>query len=620
MPYASPSFRLTLFASLLTWGGAACALGLGELRTNSSLGARLVAQVDVNAMAGEIVDSSCFRLRIPAGEHDLPWLRRGALTYRKGPPSVLEIQSDAPIGDPVLQVGVVVGCGYEMQRDFTLLLSPPMGKDDPVTLPLRTVPVPERPAVPRQRPVDPDGWKAREIAPSPRKAPPGVGKRAPAPGGRLVDRLVLSSGAGESGPEPGLRMATELAAGAGEASPALTLQRDLLRLQFRMLLALGEQPVTTVEPVDKLREMEATLQDLQRRVAAASAVPGTAAGTPAVPATAPASAVAEAPSPAAPTATPVATDAGGAPPRAKVSSSVPATTGERTTLTEWTFYGLLASALLGVAGWLGWRQYQQRRGFDEPFSAFVPEPQVDPRKEGEAVDDVAVDLPLDQTATGDLGHVDFPLDPEAVNPEHMTTQRLSGTQNSQFSVSAATVDEHFEANPVMELAEIMLSFGRVKGAAQALQEFIDNNPQEALQPWIRLLDVYRMAGMRDEFERVGQNLNQHFNVEIQRWDPGAPELLLGGAVDIPLDGAPGGATVAPKAMEIEQIDHIRDRLVECWRTPECINYLHQLLRDNRGGKRSGFSLPVVEELLFLIELMETVLILESEVEQETDNE
>ena len=47
--------------------------------------------------------------------------------------------------------------------------------------------------------------------------------------------------------------------------------------------------------------------------------------------------------------------------------------------------------------------------------------------------------------------------------------------DSIMSVSAATVDEHFEANPVMELAEIMLSFGRVKGAAQALQEYIDSN-------------------------------------------------------------------------------------------------------------------------------------------------
>jgi hypothetical protein len=34
--------------------------------------------------------------------------------------------------------------------------------------------------------------------------------------------------------------------------------------------------------------------------------------------------------------------------------------------------------------------------------------------------------------------------------------------DSVLSISATSLDEHFEANPVMELADIMLSFGRVK--------------------------------------------------------------------------------------------------------------------------------------------------------------
>jgi hypothetical protein len=34
------------------------------------------------------------------------------------------------------------------------------------------------------------------------------------------------------------------------------------------------------------------------------------------------------------------------------------------------------------------------------------------------------------------------------------------------------------------------------------------------------MDVYRMAGMRAEFENVARNLNMHFNVEVQSWDDG----------------------------------------------------------------------------------------------------
>jgi S1-C subfamily serine protease len=44
---------------------------------------------------------------------------------------------------------------------------------------------------------------------------------------------------------------------------------------------------------------------------------------------------------------------------------------------------------------------------------------------------------------------------------------------------------------------------------------------------------------------------------------------------------------------------------ELWRTGDVVGYLYQLLRDNRGGQRVGFALPVVEEILFLVELKET---------------
>lgn len=174
-----------------------------------------------------------------------------------------------------------------------------------------------------------------------------------------------------------------------------------------------------------------------------------------------------------------------------------------------------------------------------------------------------------------------------------------------MSMSATTLDEHFEANPVMELADIMLSFGRVKGAAQALQEYIDNNPQEALQPWIRLMDVYRMAGMRAEFENVARNLNMHFNVEVQNWDDGAA------AISVPSSEAAGGLPLAPRATCLEDLPRLMNTVIGLWNAGDVVGYLYQLLRDNRGGQRMGFTLPVVEDILFLIELKETANRMES---------
>jgi pilus assembly protein FimV len=168
--------------------------------------------------------------------------------------------------------------------------------------------------------------------------------------------------------------------------------------------------------------------------------------------------------------------------------------------------------------------------------------------------------------------------------------------DSLMSISATTLDEHFEANPVMELAEIMLSFGRVKGAAQALQEYIDQNPQEALQPWIRLMDVYRMAGMRAEFENVARNLNVHFNVEVQHWD----EALVGVGAS-----SDSERPVGPRPRSLEDLPRLMNTIVDLWGAGDVVGYLYQLLRDNRGGQRTGFALPVVEDVLFLIELKET---------------
>jgi pilus assembly protein FimV len=147
-----------------------------------------------------------------------------------------------------------------------------------------------------------------------------------------------------------------------------------------------------------------------------------------------------------------------------------------------------------------------------------------------------------------------------------------------------------DPDPVMELAEIMLSFGRLQGAAQTLQEYIEANPKEALQPWFKLLDVYRVGDMRAEFDVLAEKLNRNFNVELQHWDAEAP-----------------AAAVAPdqeaKALSLEEMPHICEQVVARWGKPECIDYLHQLLRDNRGGQRSGFTLPVVQEILLLIDIL-----------------
>lgn len=147
-----------------------------------------------------------------------------------------------------------------------------------------------------------------------------------------------------------------------------------------------------------------------------------------------------------------------------------------------------------------------------------------------------------------------------------------------------------DVNPVMELAEIMLSFGRTHGAAQTLQEFIEAHPKETLLPWMKLLEIYRSGDMRDEFDELAGKLHGNFNVEIQHWDLSAPP-------------PPRAEDIAPKARTLEEAPHICEQVVATWGTPGCLDYLRHLLSDNRGGSRSGFTMPVVQEILLLIDIL-----------------
>jgi hypothetical protein len=376
----------------------------------------------------------------------------------------------------------------------------------------------------------------------------------------------------------------------GLLSETKEAQRDILRLEYRMLAALHEQVTTQMATAEKLRNMEATLSELQQRTSEfAQRVEPSPISPPVARVELP---VAPAPDIKAPV----------------IQNSAPISPKDDSfALSEWSIYGVLLGGLLGVGAWLGWRRYRERQAWlaeDEAFSE-MPELAVDAKRNDEREEPGGVDLAVEPSEMGGPMQVDLELDggdADFVERPAEPNERASRAQDSLMSISATTVDEHFEANPVMELADIMLSFGRVKGAAQALQEYIDNSPQEALQPWIRLLEVYRMAEMRPEFESLATNLNQNFNVAIPSWAPEQVKLGEQG-VDLVLDDTVS-AQVAALPQSIEDMPRIISTVCDLWAEGDVVSYLQQLLRDNRGGKRAGFALPVVEEILFLVELKE----------------
>ncbi|MBI2276651.1 MAG: hypothetical protein HYU74_04815 [Dechloromonas sp.] len=573
----------------LAVSGGVSAVGLGELRSHPHLGERPRLEIELLNAERLPLDAACFSLVQPSGTGDLPWLKRAGFKVRNGVPKILEIRPETPLREPILELAVYLGCGHEVSRQYVLLASPVPEGVPPVVEP--------RPArdesVPRSTNLGPRGARPSPSALGSLEAPPRLmprrmEKRTAAKG--MPDRLMVSTGIDVG--EPSLRLATELFAGSDGGVGAKETQREILRLEFRMLMALNEQASSQMATAEKLRNMEAMLGELQQRAAEFALRVEQGAQPLAAPAAKSESLAGQAATPPEPV-RPAPTVVRPAPP-VDASSS----------LSEWSLYGVLMGVLFGLGGWLGWKNYRerQRRLAEEALHLRAPELVVDQWRQNALDHHEAVDLPVEPVAAHLPTPVDLELDGgESTAASHADTlwKAPRVVHDPAMSISATMVDEHFEANPVMELADIMLSFGRVKGAAQALQEYIDNNPQEALQPWIRLMDVYRMAGMRAEFETVARNLNQNFNVEVQQWEVAQSTSCLGGG------DAAAGLSVEPHPESLEDMPRIAGMVCELWPTGDVVGYLYQLLRDNRGGKRVGFALPVVDEILFLIELKET---------------
>lgn len=146
-------------------------------------------------------------------------------------------------------------------------------------------------------------------------------------------------------------------------------------------------------------------------------------------------------------------------------------------------------------------------------------------------------------------------------------------------IEAKSEDEH----SVLELAEIMLAFGRLRGAAETLAEHIDQTMPKSFEPWNMLLDLYRRGGMRQEFEALALKMRARFNARIPDWNESST----------PVSGL----------KTLEDFPHIIQQACQLWGSQACVDYLYGLVHDTRAGQRSGFPLEVVEEIALLMRVL-----------------
>lgn len=563
------------------------AIGLGEISLQSRIGEPLVAEIPILSSSHEPPVAACFSLLALRGL-EFPVVTAGKpRLLRRGESYFLQIVGHQAINEPVFVIGVRAGCGYDVERQYVLMPEPPMALPQ-ATVAADSPPPPRKtgrytrrpalegetlesiadaqtPASPAERErllaalkrANPDLEADAPLAegtvlhiPRPRRtpsqqttantpeaqasrgealaaiAPAPMRKPKPAPANTLpagTDRLVLGSAEAEPASSRG---------NSALASVTATEER-LLKLETTL-----HQLTREVEKMEVALDLATKTIEAQNRLQLAQTVSAPPANGPAI-----------------------------------STTSAPANLPSQSNWLE-----LMLSAAVGASLSVGMAQYLSRRrrypGEEEAPLAFTAQrASIPPKNVSPVMPDpvvaTATESPREKPpAATEVPEEIVPLLPECDVPLQPEPDVIEANGDDDYSVLA--------------LAEIMLSFGRLRGAAETLAEHIDENLPKSIEPWSMLLDLYRRGGMRDEFEVLATKMRSLFNAEIPAWNDSTT----------PISGL----------KTLEDFPHVIQKASRLWGTQESVDYLFSLVHDIRTGQRNGFPLEVVEEIALLMRI------------------
>lgn len=183
-----------------------------------------------------------------------------------------------------------------------------------------------------------------------------------------------------------------------------------------------------------------------------------------------------------------------------------------------------------------------------------------------------------------------------VKTEPLILQSEFSGSISEVDSSLSATDEKEEGELLLEQAKIYVNLGRDDNAIQLLKAHITAAPTSALQHWLYLLNIYRDTDQKEAFEESAKALHQTFNVVMPQWEKIS-------TVD---------EFYAP-AHTLEEYDYIVNKVTMLWADCEkeadkmlqTKRYLDKLLTDTRDHQRTGFSMDVFEEIVFLRDMLDT---------------
>ena len=660
---------------MVTSTASAFGLGELVVKSSLGAPFRAMVSVRGEIVGRERIDAQCFRLVEGEPADDIPVLMQGTLRFQQSSgETYLIIEGKRPLNEPAVQINLLVGCGAELKRTYTALIDPrPDGLGDGVVghaaqragtssqakfeaqalsdsaliwvtadgdsaasiarsrypraglqrkqflqalreanpevgfggngkKPLPegvTLNIPDAEQVARTEFVAPSAPAALPIAPDTAERPVQA-KRLPAesaksnPGGRLADHLVLS------GPRLGseldgfdefpLRLSYDVSTGLSDKISENA--RAVLRSEYRLLAALNDQASHQLDVAAQVRNLEerfaelrAAVDETSRKIDAASASVST-------------------------------------PPEvAPVAKKAPPPSGAVAVAQDWLPIWLeiaLVGCLIGITVW-AFSRFARRRvgGAEVSTPGDVADAIIDERTFGGllAGKSPSAKNSLETSATPAEDPNTQPLRPHGAGPKApQSTEgaRMSVTDPVKEIIEVSHVQEAEDSESAIELASVLMAFGRAKGAVQVLTEYLESHPDASLLPWLKLLEIVRASDMQEEFAYWSDQLKAHFNVAPMSWEEAgecfAKDFSPLAEGDLPIDEITARLPIA------STLEHVREGIVSSWHSAHGLDYLRKLLRDTRDGQRLGLPLPLAREVAFLVDLLEARLEQQVQVE------
>lgn len=596
-----PTRHLLAVVALLA-SSQACALGIGEIEVTSFLGEPLRARIPVSLEMDGQSHNECATLAGPARHN--PELAYARLeVYRHGTEHMVSLTTDHPINDPMLDITLrLEGCGPTLQKDFVLMLSPrnlPVPPAQviypPPPMVAATAPTPPRAAVPEAQPasapVQPARARTTEQARQTNKPAPIVfvlkldyndqvfGQLANkvAERRKAAHRATLRAQQTRTAQADKTAAVAHTAAAPAQAQTTLPVAKPVPGVPAQPARPAGAAQAQKLAVTDRLTLAPVPLEPGQTQAPASPNAALTTAPTLSPPDSQPARdltrQVKPNPKPESPPAS---------------TSNSTASTGWLTWLTKPYVIAIVAALMLAALAAAYWLKYRKRRSCFLVTNTIGLEALLQAKFGGSGRSSAVDGLPSVNDA--------FPQTlPNREGPTSMLPDQASETPSvqpsKQLGLSPLGIPDQSESiEHVLEMAEVMLAFGRGSQAIETLSRFIQNSPRQSIDPWIRLLELYHQFNLRSEFDALAESLHRHFNVAIVNWAEYNAIKTATGPVNMPT---------------LESLEHVMNQLIQRWGTQNGLDFLDKLIADNRGGQRLGLSMPIMHDILLLRDILRT---------------